>query len=691
MKAIEKDFPFEFIDNIAEVESYRKEINRPIYHIHKWWAKRLGSVFRSIVMGTVENEWPDFYNSTFENPEKIVLDPFMGSGTTLGESLKLGYKVIGCDINPVSTFLVTQALTKVGLDELKNEFKSIETDVSQEIKKFYKTLNDGFECDVLYYFWVKEVEVNDEKILLHSSYIFSKNAYPNKKPHAQVVCPNCGDIFKCRYDSISELCRLCKKTFNPQEGRVKGSLVYDKNGESHKIKDIINKTANPPKHKLFAILALNQKGEKIYLKPSQYDLALYAQAEKRFKEIENELPLPNMQVRKGHNTDQARGYNYLNWRDFFNTRQLLCLGMLYKRILQIQDKKVREQFITLFSSTLEFNNLFCSFKGEGTGAVRHLFSNHILKPERIPLENNPWGTTKSSGAFSTLFKSKLIKAKEYLDHPFDLKVHYLNEKRITDKVVCSNSLNIKIANDWETFYNCDALVLNGNSAQLPIPDNSVDAIVTDPPYFDFIHYSELSDFFYAWLNIGLRKEYKYFNKENSADINEVQDKDSISFALKIGLIFRECYRVVKKDGLLTFSFHHSKIEGWIAIYEAIVLANFVIVASHPVKAEMDVASPKQAAKNPINIDAILVCKKTDISNDYLETDIKNVLKLIFDSCDKYIARFENINRRLSSADKFVIVCSQTLVYSSKYSLDIGQTRELMINASKLFETIGIEC
>ena len=51
-RAIEDDaFPFEALSNIAEVESWRKEINRPIYHIHKWWAQRLGMVFRAMVIG----------------------------------------------------------------------------------------------------------------------------------------------------------------------------------------------------------------------------------------------------------------------------------------------------------------------------------------------------------------------------------------------------------------------------------------------------------------------------------------------------------------------------------------------------------------------------------------------------------------------------------------------------------------
>ena len=50
--AIEDDaFPFEALSDIAEIESWRKEINRPIYHIHKWWAQRLGTVFHAMVIG----------------------------------------------------------------------------------------------------------------------------------------------------------------------------------------------------------------------------------------------------------------------------------------------------------------------------------------------------------------------------------------------------------------------------------------------------------------------------------------------------------------------------------------------------------------------------------------------------------------------------------------------------------------
>ena len=106
LRAIESDdFPFEQLSRIAERESWRKEIYRPIYHIHKWWAQRLGSVFRGILLGALAPQGADvldlFYSPT-RFPETVVFDPFMGSGTTLGETLKLGGRAIGRDINPVS-------------------------------------------------------------------------------------------------------------------------------------------------------------------------------------------------------------------------------------------------------------------------------------------------------------------------------------------------------------------------------------------------------------------------------------------------------------------------------------------------------------------------------------------------------------------------------------------------------------
>lgn len=660
--ALEGDFPIVEISQIAEQESWRKEINRPIYHIHKWWATRLGSVFRGITLAALSKPgtdvWQNFYKYHQLNG-KVVLDPFMGSGTTLGEAVKLGAKAIGCDINPVSTFQVRQAFTRVAEADLRAAFAQLEQQVAPEIRRYYQTLDPatGEWIPVLYYFWVKTVTTpENETIPLFSRYVFSQDAYPKKKPQARMVCPSCWEVLEGRYDTIDITCQHCGHHFNPQQGPIAGQYVTGGNGKRYRIKDLLTPD-QPPQQRMYAMMVLRANGEKIYLPVRETDRVLYAEAEARLQQ-EN-LPLPTLAVRPGHNTNQALGYNYCHWRDFFNARQLLCLGLLLRGIFELKDVAIQEQLLCLFSGTLEFNNLFCSFKGEGTGAVRHMFSHHILKPERAPLENSVWGTGKSSGTFSTLFESRLLRAKRYLDEPFevDFQRSLFGERLGAIKTVASPPIDVRIVDEWSTFKTVpnSMMVLNGNSAELPLPDKSVDAVVTDPPYFDFVHYSELSDFFFAWLSPVLKGRYAWFDRADSSSSSEVQQKDSAIFARQLGAVFSECCRVLKDDGVLAFSFHHSRAEGWAAIHEAITSSGLVVVATYPVHAELRAASPKTAAKEPISLDAILVCKKQSVASVYLDE------KSAIANTKALASRLEKAGMSISEADRFVILAAQMLV------------------------------
>lgn len=649
-------FPVYEISKLAEKESWRKEVNRPIYHIHKWWAQRLGSVFRAMLLYLMLSNddhtdvWQDFYH-THDFKQYTVLDPFMGSGTTVGETLKLGANAIGCDINPISTFMVRQGLSKVSMTALFETYKKLEEDVSQEILDYYKTYDPdtGHEIPVLYYFWVKIVTTpSGEDIPLFSKYIFAQNAYPSKKPEVQIVCPKCWQIFKGKYSDTVSVCPHCNHEFNPQIGPASNTTVIDSVGKKHKIKDLVPKEGLL-KERMYAILAIDDEGNKKYLPIRQCDIELYQKAQEELHFAN--LPLPHYEVRAGHNTDQARGYNYLNWQDFFNARQLLCLGKLLECIMQISDNALQEQMLCLFSSTLEYNNTFCSFKGEGTGAVRPIFSNHILKPERTPLENSVWGYTKSSGCFSTLFKTRLLKAKEYLDKPFELKID--QNSHSCEKVVASKPLHAIMCDSWNELskLNHAALIMNGDSSTLPIPDGAIDFVVTDPPYFDFIHYSELSDFFYAWLSPVLKDKYTYFNKCTSGRDNEVQQTDAAEFSRLLGNVFAECYRVLKPAGKLAFSFHHSRASGWIAIASAIRKAGFCIDECFPLHAELMASTPKANAKEPISLDAMIICSK----QNRVFTQANAVI-----SATEYVREMKEHGKRLSKADVFVICASQSL-------------------------------
>lgn len=657
-KAIEHGFPIVPVSRLAERESWRKELGRPLYHIHKWWATRLGSVFRAIVLGALSDADADIWHEFYEKQDfrdKVVLDPFMGSGTTLGEALKLGCSVVGCDINPVSTFLVRQALTPVSEQTLRETFKALEQSISAEIKRYYSTLDreTGRPIPVLYGFWVKEVETpKGERIPLFSNYIFSRDAYPKKRPKAQILCPSCWHVFQGRYDADSTTCPKCSHTYNPQIGPASGQTVTGKAGDQYKIKSLLPSDGSPPSERLYALMALREDGEKVYLAPTEADFALYREATERL--ANEDLPIPTALVRPGHNTNQARGYGFTRWADFFNDRQKLCLGLLLREILKIEDLAAQEQMLCLFSSTLEFNNRFCSFKGEGTGAVRHMFSHHILKPERTPLESSVWGGSRCSGTFATLFESRLLPAKRYLDAPFELGAQSGEEK--SAKVVASNPIRTKIVSKWSDDHaESTALILNGDSSSLPLPDQSVDAVITDPPYFDFIHYSELSDFFYAWLKPALEGRYQFFESVDSSASGEVQHKEAAFFAKQLGGVLRESARVLKPDGVLAFSFHHSRSEGWGAIYDALSSAGLTVVASHPLHAELRAASPKSAAKDPISLDAILVCRKADTVRSAIWSEA-GILKRVREQA----AELRQGGLYLSSADLFVIAAGELL-------------------------------
>src|SRR5437870_2813775 len=147
VRLIELDsFPFEFVSELAEIESWRKEIYRPIYHVHKWWAKRLGSVFRAILLGSALPDSADLAYEFYRQHDfgrLTVFDPFMGSGTTVGEAHKLGFTSLGRDINPVACELVRVALGPLDRESLLSAFGELSSSVGERIRKLYETTDSN--------------------------------------------------------------------------------------------------------------------------------------------------------------------------------------------------------------------------------------------------------------------------------------------------------------------------------------------------------------------------------------------------------------------------------------------------------------------------------------------------------------------------------------------------------------------
>jgi putative DNA methylase len=368
-------------------------------------------------------------------------------------------------------------------------------------------------------------------------------------------------------------------------------------------------SGTPPRYEMYAKMVLGSNGKKRYERITEFDRELYGECSQLLQAKASSLVLPELELKDGENTRQAIRWGFTRWRQFFNDRQLYSLGLLGAAIRDLDvGPAEREALAVLFSGMLEFNNMFCSFKGEGTGAVRHMFSHHILKPERTPLEAHPWGTPASSGSFSTLFQSRLMRAQEYKRMPAD---QILREDHIQRVSGISSPVEAAVTDTWPTEGLQDGFVYlrTGNSAASGIPDEAVDLIVTDPPYMDNVHYSELADFFHGWLRELAPYPGYPTQATTTRNDREVQSPSPDEFETAIGQVWQECARVIRPEGILAFTFHQARISGWIALMRALAYSGFTVTAVQPVQGEM-ITSVTKGGTEPSNLDAVIICRKT---------------------------------------------------------------------------------
>jgi len=666
-RAIDDGFPFEAISQIAEAESWRKEVYRPVYHMHKWWAQRLGSVFRAAIIASAVpsgSDVMDFFHKPGVLEGVTVFDPFMGSGTTVGEAHKLGCTAIGRDINPVAYRAVSVALGPLNRHELSQQFDALSRSVAPRLRRLYRSVDShGRPCDVLYFFWVKVLPCPrcHKTVDLFPRYIFTRHADRTKNVPVYAVCPECSDVFPIGRRDTSAACPSCGVSFDPRNGPAKRTTAVCRCcSHEFKIAATARGAGHPPAHRLYAKLVLRENGAKEYLRATEDDLALFEQAKRQLEKTCP--PIPKVRIEDGWNTRQILNYGYGYWHQLFNERQLLALTTLAAGIAELQPGPSRDALALLFSGVLEFNNMFASYKGEGTGAVRHMFSHHILKPERMPIEANLWGTPRSSGAFSTLYRSRLLRAVDYREQPFEIVLDADRGSR--PKAEKMYRLSPPMGRKIHSRFPRDGLPRGavylscGSSTKTDLPDGSVDLVVTDPPFFDNVHYSELADFFHVW-----QEEYFVAHKRKSTTTRneeEVQDTDAGAFSKKLRAVFAECHRVLRKGGRMVFSYHHSREDGWSSIAEAVLGAGFSLIQAQPVKSEMSVAAPKNQAKEPIDLDIMMICKKRrddDRRAFPAEIAFSRAREI---ACEK-VERFNRSRRRLSRNDVRVILLSQLLV------------------------------
>lgn len=679
---IDARFPLNELNELARLESYNKHYYRPVTYLHKWWARRLGSVFRTIILSTFLGEGQDVWEAYYRGGDfwdKVVLDPFMGGGTTVIEALRLGCKVVGADLNPVAWWIVKKAVEPVSLRALDEGFGQIEQRVTARIRRFYKTSCSlcGREADVLFFFWVKVAPcvACGEEVRLHTSHVIT-----HYKDGSIVFCPTCGQVFRASNTGGEVLCPKCGHVFRPSKQMVRGSAFRCPScGRKQSIIEATRQMGQPLNQEMYALSYFCPVHGQGYKAPDDDDRALYEEAVRQFERREGSddkvaLLFPRQAIPDGLKTHDLLNHNYQHWYELFNERQLLCLSMLLEAILELEDDNAREFMITLFSSCLEFNNMFCSYKGTSRvkpGAVRHIFSHHAFVLPREPLENNLWGVNNSSGSFSSLYHSRLRRAKEYCLAPVE---RVVRDGRVVRKVrVKGERIEEHLATDFAELQDgrANVLLLCQNSESLDLPDKSVDAVITDPPYFDNVQYSELADFFYVWLRLGLKDRYIEFEPELGPKAEEIvknlkRDKDSGAFLTGLTAVFRECHRVLRDEGVLIFTFHHKESEAWSIVLKAVLDAGFYVSATYPVRSEMPI-SVHIHNQEAIEYDAIIVCHKrtTEASARWDEAHWDEMEEQIRTKAIEILTGVTQANGAISKMDTSVIVLGKCLEFYSK--------------------------
>ncbi len=618
---IEKIFPLSFIQPLAKVESQRRQFYRPIYSLHKSWARRPGSTFRALGLThflgeKITNDSNPRDGAYYKNhlfSGKVALDPFCGGGTSIVELNRLGVKTIGIDLNPVAWFTTKKEIEEFNLDLFNQEVKKLTSTIGKKIKSFYTTVCP--ECksssaDIMYVFWVRTIKcpscnTNDD---LYKYYIVGKKQ--RKSSDTMIICPECDQLF-FTHNNLHEnsTCPQCSYIFIPIKGNCRNKeYSCSKCKESYKLIDILKEKSNSLSARQYAIeYYCSECSIRAYKKIDDMDIKKFIQVENLFHEKHDELLIPIIKLPKeGKNVSNLKNYGFEKFSDLFNKRQLLSLGLLLNSISKIKNSNLMEYFLAAFSSSLEFHSVLCPYNYTMKQIVNVFNFQSFLVPLQF-VENNVWGTTKGNGTYITYLR-RIKRAKEFCKAPFEIEVSNENIERVP---ISGDQINASVVNSFEELLKrneANTYLIAGSSVNLQkykIPSKSIDLVLTDPPYYDYIQYSELANYFYVWLRLILSRSYKCFLSDLIGAEDEIgRNNSEEEFLTNLTKVFIECERVLKTNSPLIFTFHHSTAKAWTLILTALKNSHFLITAAFPVHSEFNSRPVKGRSQ-----DFIIICRK----------------------------------------------------------------------------------
>lgn len=657
---IEKIMPV----NMLNEQVYYEHGGNPFKGLHRWYSRKPLSFSRASVLASIlpaeisleEFEYllglepgkeiklyktppssvrikkvHDYCEKVWGNRTPTILDAFAGGGSIPFEAARYGLNVLASDLNPVAVVTMKAAM------EYPLKFGP---DLQEDIDKWVKWVGDEAEKRLTDFFPSLPGETVQNYLWAHT-----------------VVCPSCQSVVplspnwwlykRPEKQNLHKWCAV-KPIPNLAQKRVNFELVKGKKGKDTTIQtdageydpsvyntisrgvgkcpncgnviedDVIKSQAKLGKfgHQVYAVAYKKGKGSLEFRLPTDLDLDGVTKAELYINENLIDLQvsgiIPNVDVELGEKTNELIRYGINQWLQLFNTRQLLTLVTYVeiineaKALLQAEYEVEKvEAIVTYLALVLDrcadLNSRLTRWQ-DSAASARGAQSTHAL--------NLMWNYPEVSGdnKLWCLCSEAVAIDYEKLCALFGTKPHSTGLPGMEQ-------------------YDPKTIQINAASADslYHIPDNSVDAIITDPPYYSTIQYAEISDFFYVWMKRTLGDIFpdlfysELTDKDREAVANPSRFRnmgaspDELAkqdYEAKMALAFAEYYRVLRDDGVMTVQFNHKESGAWDVLTKSLIDAGFEITASWAVSTE-NPQNLHQAQKNSVSSTVLLVCRKRD--------------------------------------------------------------------------------
>jgi len=614
--SIEKNFDIPFVADLALREKQIQQIYRPVIAVHKWFARRPGTLFRALILSEFAQ---GSLRETFFRSNKLsgihIADPFMGGGTPLIEANRAGCDIVGYDINPMAYWIVRQEIEDLDVEGYRKAVNDLFYRLDNEIGYLYRTkcLECGSEnAQVKYFLWVKVQSCRHcgKEIDLFPGYLVAED----RRHSANIfLCAACGALTEVKDRKNPGVCTSCKAPLQLIGPAKRNVCICPSCGRenSYPIPEL-----GPPRHRMFAIeyhcsiCKASHRG-RFFKKPDDQDLHRYSDAESNWAKTEPKFT-PDDEIPPGDETNRLHRWGYRKYREMFNARQLLGLELSCQAIDREANERIRSALATNLSDLLRYQNMLCRYDSMALKSL-DIFSIHGFPVGLVQCESNLLGISNKdgiivgSGGWINII-NKFAKAKSYCDRPFEIR--YQRGRKAL----------VYFPGEWIGVQRNDGLLfekrevnLNCQSAtSADLPPNSLDAVLTDPPYFGNVQYAELMDFCYVWLRRLMGENNPIFKSTSTRHPDELTGNVTMErgfdhFTQGLSTVFQQMANALKPGAPFVFTYHHNKLEAYYPIAVALLDARLTCSASIPCPAEMGASIHINGTTSSI-IDTIFVCR-----------------------------------------------------------------------------------